>query len=245
MTAPPIADIAPDHMTISSGSRLSLEDSTGPVTIQTTSEQILVANSLWGLHKRLCRECRKGGSSCRGPGYVLQPCRDTHQVERGGGENVLQTRFGLTDVATLSYATPPDGLRLRALNPGAPGVLGGKRGRLLPSPCGLDRLVMGLRPHGELARRMFRPGARLADRTRTTGRSMGTDAHHGLAGDIPAWCPSNAGLPLGTAGLLRLPVDDEGAQIIALTRPPLVTIRPEGWAHDINPVDGLIPSPGV
>ena len=36
---------------------------------------------------------------------------------------------------------------------------------------------------------------------------METDAHHGITGDIPAWRPSNADLPLGTAGLVRLPVD--------------------------------------
>jgi hypothetical protein len=166
-------------------------------TGQPASERILVANSLGRLHKRLCCECRKGGSSCGGPRYALQPCRDTHQVERGGGGNVLQTRFGLTEVAALSYARPPDGLRLHAFNPGPPGVLGGKRSRLLPLPCGLDGLVMGLRPHGELARRMFYPGARLADRTRPTGRSMETDAHHGIAGDIPAWRPLMLVCPWG------------------------------------------------
>ena len=69
-------------------------------------------------------------------------------MERGGGENVRQPRFGLTDVAALSYATPPDGLRLRALDSGALGVLGGELGGLLPLPCGLDCLVMGLRPDG-------------------------------------------------------------------------------------------------
>jgi hypothetical protein len=198
-----------------------------------------VANSLGCLHKRLCRECRKGGSSCSGPRYVLQPRRDAHQVEHGGGENVLQTRFGVTDVATLSYTTPPDGLRLRALNPGPLGILGCELGSLLPLPCSLDRLVIGLRPDGELARCIFGLGARLADRTRPTGCRMKTDAHHGIARDIPAWRPSNTGLPLGTVGLLRLPVDDKGTQIIALVCPPLVAIRPEGWAHDINLVDGL------
>jgi hypothetical protein len=198
-----------------------------------------VANSLGLLHKRLCRECRKGGSSCGGPRYVLQPCRDAHQGERGGGEHVLQTRFGLTDVATLSYATSPDGLRLRALNPGPLGILRRELGSLLPSPCGVDRLVIGLRPDGEWARGIFGLGARLADRTRPTGRRMAPDAHHGIAGDIPAWRPSTAGLPLRTVGLWRLPVEDEGAQIIALARSPLVAVRPEGWAHDIALVDGL------
>jgi hypothetical protein len=199
----------------------------------------LVANSLGLLHTRLCRECRKGGSSCGGPRSVLQPGRDAHHIERGGGEHVRQTRVGVTDVATLAYATPPDGLRRRALNPSPLGILRRELGSLLSLPCGLDRLVIGLRPDGELARCLVGLGARLADRTRPTGHRRATDAHHGIAGEIPAWRPSHAGLPLRTVGLLRLPVDDEGAHIIALARSPLVAIRPEGWAHDIDLMDGL------
>jgi hypothetical protein len=63
---------------------------------------MLVANSLGCLHKRLCRKCCTGRSSCRGPRYVLQPYRDAHQVECGSGEDVLQARFRVTDVATLA-----------------------------------------------------------------------------------------------------------------------------------------------
>ena len=100
---------------------------------------------------------------------------------------------------------------MRGLNARPPGIVGRERGRLLPLPCGLDRLVMGLRPDGELARRIFSQGARLADRTRATGRGMETNAHHGVAGDIPAWRPSDAGLPLGTARLVRFPIDQERA----------------------------------
>jgi hypothetical protein len=145
----------------------------------------------------------------------------------------------VTDVATLSYATPPDGLRLRALNPGPLGILRRELGSLPPLPCGLDRLMIGLRPDGALARRLFGLGARRADRTGAASRSMKPDAYHGITRDIPPWRPSNAGLPLRTVGLLRLPVDDEGAQIIALARSPWVAVRPEGWAHDIDLVDGL------
>jgi hypothetical protein len=58
---------------------------------------------------------------------------------------------------------------------------------------------------------------------------MKTDAHHGIARDIPAWRPSDAGQSLRTAGLWRLPNDHEGAQIIPLARPPLVAIGPTRW----------------
>ena len=140
---------------------------------------------------------------------------------------------------TWADATPPDGLRLRARNPGPPGLLGRERGGLLPWPCGVDGRVLGLRPDGELARGLLGPGARRADRTRPTGRRMEAAAHHGSAGDIPAWRPLAAGLPLGTARLRRLPVDAAGAHRIAVARPPLVTRRPAGWAHASHLVQGL------
>jgi hypothetical protein len=86
----------------------------------------------------------------------------------------------------------------------------------------------GLRPDAELARRVFGLGARRADRTGATGRGMEPDAHHGITRDIPAWRPSDAGVSLGTAGVLRLPIDHEGTQIIALACPPLMAIDPKG-----------------
>jgi hypothetical protein len=44
-----------------------------------------------------------------------------------------------------------DPLRVGALNPGPPGVLGFERGGLLPLPRRLDRLMLRLRSDGELA----------------------------------------------------------------------------------------------
>jgi hypothetical protein len=139
-------------------------------------------------------------------------------------------RFGVAPIAAASQATASDGRRVRALNAGPPGVLGGERGGFLPGPRALARLVEDLGPDRELARRILGRGARLADRTGAAGRGMEPDAHHGIARDIPAWRPSDAGLPLGTAGLLPLPIDHEGAQIVAVARPPLVALRPKGRA---------------
>jgi hypothetical protein len=147
--------------------------------------------------------------------------------------------FGMAEVTTLAQATPPDGLRLRALDSGALGVLGGELGGLLPLPRGLDRLVLGLRPDGELAWRLLGLGARRADRTRPTGRCMKPDAYHGITRDIPPWRPSDAGLSLGTAGVLRLPVDHEGAQIVALACSPLMAIRSESGADHVDLMLGV------
>jgi hypothetical protein len=147
--------------------------------------------------------------------------------------------FGVAEVTALAQATPPDGLRLRALDAGARGVLGGARGGLLPLPRGVDRLVLGLRPDGELARRLLGLGARRADRTRPTGRRMKPDAYHGITRDLPPWRPSEAGVPLGTAGVLRLPVDHEGAQIVALACPPLMARRSESGADDVDLMPGV------
>jgi hypothetical protein len=50
----------------------------GKLVVSQGNDLILVANSLGCLHKRLRCKCRKGGSSCGGPKYILQPCRDAH-----------------------------------------------------------------------------------------------------------------------------------------------------------------------
>ena len=146
---------------------------------------------------------------------------------------------GVADVTTWAQAPPPDGLRLRALDSGTLGVLGGECGGGLPWPCGWDGLVLGLRPAGALPRGLLGLGARRADWTGAAGRALASDAHPGIARDIPAGRPSDAGVPLGTAGVLRLPVDDEGAQSIAWACPPLMTIRPQRGADHVDLMLGV------
>jgi hypothetical protein len=104
-----------------------------------------------------------------------------------------------------------EGIAHGVLNPRTPGIVGGERGRLLPLPCGLDGLVLGLRPHGELARRMFsrvhawRTGhARQVEawkRMRTTGspETSRPGVHLMLV------------YPWGQRAWARLPVDQERA----------------------------------
>ena len=148
-------------------------------------------------------------------------------------------RFGVAPIAAASYATASDGLRGRALNAGPPGVLGHELRGLLPLPCGLDRLVLGLRPDGKLARRLVGLGARLADRTGATSRAMEADRHDRIARNIPPWRPSDAGVSLGAARLLGFPIDPARAQVIAFSCPTLVAIGAKGRAYDIDLMVGL------
>ena len=79
--------------------------------------------------------------------------------------------------------------------------------------------MVGLRADGELAWSAFRRGARRTGGTRATGGSVKPDANDGIARDIVSRPPVDAGMALGTARLLGLPIDDKGLQVIALSRP--------------------------
>src|SRR5689334_3724495 len=83
-----------------------------------------------------------GGSSCgleRGEardaclrdGGAREPLRDPDQVDRGGGDDVLQVRLGQADVARAAQAAAADGLGVRALDAGARGVARAERVGLL------------------------------------------------------------------------------------------------------------------
>jgi hypothetical protein len=119
---------------------------------------------------------------------------------------MLQMGFGQPEISGPAEAAPPDALRVRALTPRPLGILGGELGGLLPLPCGLDGLVVGLRPNRELAGGVFRPRTRPPSRTRTAGHRVKADAPDGIPGDIPARGLLDTGLSLGTAGLFGLPI---------------------------------------
>ena len=64
--------------------------------------------------------------------------------------------------------------------------MGFELGRLLALSRGLDRLVVGLGPDGELPWGVFRRVAHLTGGTDAIGGPVKTDAHDGIARDIPA-----------------------------------------------------------
>jgi hypothetical protein len=71
-------------------------------------------------------------------------------------------------VPTLAQVKAPDALREAGLDPGPQGILGFELGGFLSLSGGLDGLVVGLQPDGELPRGVFRRGARRAGGTRAT-----------------------------------------------------------------------------
>src|SRR5262249_23311886 len=146
-----------------------------------------------------------------GQGGVQPPLTQPDDIEGYGREQMLQMRLGEPEIPSPAQTTASDTLRVRALDPGPLGVLGFERGRLLPLPRGLDRVVDGLRPDRELSGGVFCPGARAAGWTDTTGRCIKADAHDGVAGDIPPRGPFHTRMALGTTRLFRLPLDHEGA----------------------------------
>jgi hypothetical protein len=141
---------------------------------------------------------------------------------------MVEMRFRQPDFARPAQATAADALLVRALDPCPRRILGCELSGLLPVSRGPDGFAVDIQPHAKLARRTFGPGARPADRAGATGRGMETHPHHGIPGDIPAWSPSDAGLPLRTARLLGLPLRHEGAEVITANRPMLVAIGPKG-----------------
>src|SRR5262245_9422895 len=121
-----------------------------------------------------------------------------------------------------------------ALNACPQGILDFELGGYLPLPGGLDRLVMGLRPYRQLAWRTFGPGAGPANWTGATNPRVKADAHDRIAGHIAAWRPFDTGMSLWAAGLVRLPINHKGLQVIALSCQPLPAIRAKGWPNYIN-----------
>jgi hypothetical protein len=101
-------------------------------------------------------------------------------------------------VPTPAEIKAPDPLRQATLHPCPQRILGFELRRLLALPRGLERLVVGLQPDGELAGRRMRRGTRLAGRARTTGSAVKPEANHRIARHIASRPPVDTGMALGT-----------------------------------------------
>src|SRR5215813_1297855 len=156
--------------------------------------------------------------------FALKPGDHPHDIHRRGSEQVLEVRARQAAVATLAQSKAPNALREAALDTRPERILLFECGRLLASAGGLYRLMVGLGPHGKLPRGVFRRRTHLPGGTGTTGGLVKADAKHWIAGDIVAWGPFDTRRPLGTAGLVGVPIQDEGLQVIAMGNLVLPTI---------------------
>jgi hypothetical protein len=107
----------------------------------------------------------------------LEPRDHPHDIHRGGIQQLLEVRACQPQVPTLTEVKAPGTLREATLDPGPQSVLDFEVYRLLPLACGLDGLVVGLRPDGELAWSAFRRGARRTGGTRAAGGPVKPDAN--------------------------------------------------------------------
>jgi hypothetical protein len=143
------------------------------------------------------------------------------------------------DVSTAAQINASRALREATLDPCPQGVWGFEFRRLLALPRGLDGLVVGVQPDRELAWGAFRRGTRRAGGARTTSRSVKPNANHGIARRVVSRPPVDAGMALGTARLLGVPIQDKGLSIVALAGVMWPAIGADGGPHPIDLMLGL------
>ena len=81
-----------------------------------------------------------------------EPGDHPHDIHGRCREELLEVRAPQPDVATPAQIKAPRALREATLDPCPQRVLNFEVSRRLPLACGLDGLMVGLRPDGELAR---------------------------------------------------------------------------------------------
>lgn len=171
----------------------------------------------------------------------LAPAPGDHPDELHGGrrEEVLEVRACQAKGPTPAQIEASRALRETALHSCPQGRLGGELRRLLAVPRGLECLVVRLQPDGEVAWSASWGGARLAGKAPTTRGAIDPEAPHGVARDLMARSPMDAGLSLGTARLLGLSLDDTGLEVVASPFPPLPTVGAKRRPNHLERMRGL------
>jgi hypothetical protein len=141
-------------------------------------------------------------------GLTSEPGDDPDHIHGCRRQELLEVRARQPQIPTPAEIKASYSLREATLNTRPQGILRGELRRLLALPRGLERLVVGLQPDRELAWGAFRCGTRLAGGARTTRGPVEPDADDRVARDITRRPPIDAGMPLGTARLLGVPIDD-------------------------------------
>jgi hypothetical protein len=167
-------------------------------------------------------------------GPALEPIDDPYDIHRRGIQSLLEVGAGQSDIATPAEIEATYTLRQGALHAGPQGILGFKLRRLLPLSRGLHGHMLRLRPDGQLAWRLFGPGAGTAHLTSTTRRGIKTNTHDRPPAHIMARSPFNTGVPLGTTRLLGRPIESKSLDTIALAGAMLATIGAKRRTDHVN-----------
>lgn len=141
---------------------------------------------------------------------IPYPGDHPHDIHRRGRQHLLEVRARQAEITALAQIKAPDTLREAALDARPERILLFELGGLLALAGGLHRLMVGLGPHGELPRGVFRRRTHLPTGTGTTGGPVKANPKHRIPGDIVAWGPFNTRMPLGTVGLVGVPIQYEG-----------------------------------
>jgi hypothetical protein len=145
---------------------------------------------------------------------------------------LLEVRAREAQGATLAESKAPDPLREAALHTRPQRLLSVERGGGLPVARRLERLVVRLRPDGEVSRGIFRRGTHPAHGTRTTGGPVKPDTNHRIARDSTPRAPIDTGMPWRTVCLLGVPIPSAGLQVIAVFVLMWLAIGPPWRPHD-------------
>jgi hypothetical protein len=139
-------------------------------------------------------------------------------------KQLLKVRARQPDVPPLAALEAPCPLREAGLHTRPQRLLLFALRGLLALSRGLDRLVVGFGPDGQLAGGLCRPRARLAGRPDATGGPSKPAAYDRITGHITARRPFDTAMSLGTARVWRRPIDDQGLEGIPMSFPPLAAI---------------------
>jgi hypothetical protein len=150
------------------------------------------------------------------------------------GQERLEVRARQAKIPTPAEINASDPWREATLYPCWQGVLGVELGGLLPLAGGLDGLVVRWRPDGELPWGVFRRGAQTTGGARATGGPVETATDDRSTRDLVSRPPVDTRMPVRTVGLLRLPIQAQGLQAIALTGLMWPAIRPKSGTDHIH-----------
>jgi hypothetical protein len=145
--------------------------------------------------------------------HLHQPGNRTYQVDCRRNDQILEMRFGHPNVSAPPQITNSYTLRKHTFYARASGIGSLKVARSLPLSGLLHSLVVLTMAQRQFATSRFGAGAVGTDRTVTTAGLRKRDVDDGLPMTVTCRFPFPTELPLGTAYLLLVPINDKAVRI--------------------------------